>query len=221
MMMNQQQPEININAKSLTDRAMSNPAADKIIAQRTRRALPPSLSSSSSSSPAAMSRQQMQDILYTLIQERCSVKDPKLEAKALETLLYRSTNGDVESYSKIMLDKSVIASKLKEVRTMILIKRLHKKHQKFGGGFRSEMKLTKLPVLPKSQHVSAAKTKDDATSAADDDDSCNHKLPITTKALGSLKISNPPPRHLRDGMDCDGEQEHGHGSSSTKQFAAV
>ncbi len=89
-------------------------------------------------------RQKIQDKLYQLIQDRCSVQHPKTEAVVLEKLLFQSMDGNTDSYLKILQDSTMIKSKLKEVGKRILLRKLQRRKH---GGFRSTMVLTSVPKV--------------------------------------------------------------------------
>lgn len=151
----------------------------------------------------------------------------------LEQLIYRSSNGDAETYSKIMHDKSVITSKLKDVETMLLFRRLRKRQKKLGG-FRSQMILTKLPVLPTNQRdkpkalrtTTASNLSRETTpvlsngdhrgSGDDDDSSCYNKIPIA-----SLKITHSGTPSEGTTLQVNMECEESNQQSSLFNIAAV
>lgn len=88
-------------------------------------------------------RQEMEQCLYKIVKEKCSIPDPSKEARALEKLLFQSTDEGLESYAK--MDLPSIESKLKDIGTKILLRRLRKRQRRIGG-FRNKM-ILKMPVL--------------------------------------------------------------------------
>lgn len=85
-------------------------------------------------------RLEMRERLYKLLQDRSAQKDPKMEAAAIEVLLFRSVGGSNERYSMLLRDQDTISAKLKEVGTRLLIRKLQKTDTKLG--FRKKMVLT-------------------------------------------------------------------------------
>ena len=94
--------------------------------------------------PTPAMREMMQEKLYQLIQDRCSVQNPKAESIALEKLLFQSVDGNKTRYSEILEDPAKVVSTLRDVGTKILLRRLQKRKL---GGFRSKMVLTKVPTM--------------------------------------------------------------------------
>lgn len=162
-------PSIPIIAATMQEQQKQEERADPLITRRgdsTTRSAGLKESNDTKSSPSVqIVRQQMQEKLYELIQTRCSVEHPKAEAIALEKLLFRSLDGNTDSYREFLNDSSVIASQLKEVGKRILLRSIRKRRL---GGFRSKMVLTKVPA--KAPSVSAApeeKAKADSRVAMD------------------------------------------------------
>lgn len=180
-----------------------------------------------------IARQEMRDRLYKLLQDRCSVDDPKAESQALEELLFRSLNGNMGNYRKMMCgDKEAIAAKLKDVGTQLLLRRLQKKRL---GGFRSKMILTKLPVLTSGRSMtvkerlrhaceemdisngddknddSQESKKDTGSETADQQDDRTETVKTSEESdhqlagIESLKISEPGSNE--DSMDCEEQEE--------------
>jgi hypothetical protein len=85
-------------------------------------------------------RLEMRERLYVLMQARCADKDPKAVAvTAIEALLFKSVEGSTERYVELLQDQDAISTKLKEVGTRILLRKLQQKQKKLG--FRNTMVL--------------------------------------------------------------------------------